>query len=152
EHLGDDGSIVTKITDTFEVSDGAPFSIRRAGPTRIYPVADYPMKITVTARDAFRGTVIERLPPDFKLGEPPDATITNEDDGSLELSWHVNLDAGESQTLSYVFDAPDVSPAMYYLTPLSFIKDGLVARSASTTDAAVDYREFRSWQIASDAT
>jgi len=39
-----------EIYDSFEVRDYVPFEIERIGPTRIYPPADYQMKIKIKSK------------------------------------------------------------------------------------------------------
>ena len=56
-----------EITDSFRVDNYIPFEIERIGPTRIYPMADYIMKILVKANEDFSGSIIEVVPSSFLI-------------------------------------------------------------------------------------
>ena len=46
------------ITDYVTVTDReTPFTIKREGPTRIFPIANYPMRLTITATDDYAGVI-----------------------------------------------------------------------------------------------
>ena len=154
---------IRTVTDKLEVSEGEPFEIEREGPTRIYPLADYKMRISFTAKEDFEGTIKEMIPAAFELikqeikfDENPGGneqgslapleagfrlgTSENADEKVLEYS-DIKLKKGDKIEISYLFDAPDISPEFYLLGPLRFIdKDG-----------KEKYAEKRQWQIASDA-
>ncbi len=135
QHLNVNGEVVHKITDSFEVRDYIPFDITRTAPTRIYPPAPYEVKLHVKANRTFTGDITERVPRGFIIDGLAGATITALPQYSL-ITWpNVTLHEGDEITLSYTFDAPDVSPYMYLLGPLDM--DG--------------FTELRQWQIASDA-
>ena len=56
------------IDDKFEVRESVPFDIERTSyPTRIYPPAEYPVTIKVTANENFRGEVVESVPESFDI-------------------------------------------------------------------------------------
>jgi hypothetical protein len=121
--------------------------VRRAGPTRIYPRADYAMEISLSAGQAYQGEVIETVPADFAILEQTMDLAVSSSSNEIEfrveagenqkrLVWSgLDLEAGEQAVFRYVFDAPDISPEFYLLGPLELD----------------DFRESRSWQIASDA-
>lgn len=121
ERLGVDGGVLAHTHDTFKVVDNHAISIERVGPTRIYPPAQYPMQITVTSGGELTGVLTERVPADFTVYDT-DARI-EERNGEKVLTWDLNLSAGESRTVSYSFDAPDISPFLYTVGPAS-ISDG----------------------------
>ena len=137
-HLDDVGNVFHRITDTFEVWQDAGFSVSRKGPTRIYPKAPYDMELTITARRPFSGTVREPVPKGFVITEKGGAELRQYGE-TLELVWGLSLAAGETKTLSYTFDAPDVSPYLFILGPLSL------------SEQEVIFEEQRTWKIASDA-
>ena len=58
------------IDDLIEVKESVPFEVERIGPTRIYPIAQYEMKIKIKANQDFKGQVIERVPSSFEVWEP----------------------------------------------------------------------------------
>jgi hypothetical protein len=138
-HLNDLGEVVHRTEDTFEVRNEVPFDIERRGPTRIYPLAPYRMELRVTAEEAFEGTIEEAVPVDFAILDSDGAELS-QNQGAKKLSWQVSLDAGETETLIYEFDAPDISPYLFVLGPVE-IKQG----------DAIPFSESRMWQIASDA-
>jgi Domain of unknown function (DUF2341) len=174
ERLDESGGVLGFTTDTFLVEEELPYSIERNGPTRIFPPAPYPMSLTVTARDGFNGSLVERVPASFMVGSTT-ATITMDGDWQL-LSWDLELAAGEQITVSYGFDAPDISPYIYRLGEASLEKTSVAVSSlpsaetstssevtaSSTETVSVDadqaaevqivFAEHRQWQIASDAT
>ncbi|MEN9561163.1 MAG: hypothetical protein RIQ56_436, partial [Candidatus Parcubacteria bacterium] len=131
------GNEIAVINDSFEVKlqEDQAFVVRRTGPTRIFPLADYSMEITVTARNGFSGTIVESVPEDFGVTSP------GAQRSGATLSWPLTLSAGESKTISYTFDAPNISPYLFLLGPLQLF-------SSSSTP---DFVEGRDWQIASDA-
>lgn len=61
---------------------------------------------------------------------------------SKTISWNVSVKKGEEISLGYQFKAPNQSPELYKLGPLSFFED---ASGVSV------FREVRQWQIAADA-
>lgn len=119
-----------KIEDSFHVVDSLPFSIERLGPTRIYPFVPYDFRIKVKANEAYHGSIVERVPKSFVINRE-----TSIVDGLKEIKWDVNLAKGEEAEFIYSFDAPDVSPELYFLGHLEI----------------GDYKEARQWQIAGDA-
>ncbi len=147
--LGELGAYKVKVTattkngtyytaDRFEVRKEAPFDIRRTGPTRIYPLANYSMSAVIKVNEDFEGTLTEQIPASFsiinveikqldtdseepiytesKITSPLDHAIARQKLISSDVSWK----AGERYELTYIFDAPDVSPEFYRLGPLRF--------------------------------
>ncbi len=115
ERLDQNGIVLAHTSDTFVVKDTHNIFISRSGPTRIYPPSMYPMQLTVTSKTAFAGKLVERVPADFTVNET-NAIITRAGD-EFELTWNFELAPGSSQTFSYSFDAPDISPFLYNLGP-----------------------------------
>lgn len=132
-----------QIADSIFVEETPLFDVSREGPTRIFPVVDYPMSISVTASSAYSGIVSETVPKEFSIKSGQFGTefsTVRTVGNSKVIDWNVSLDAGESITLGYTFDAPDIAPEFYLLGPLSF----------QAGDETV-WQESRSWQIAGDA-
>jgi hypothetical protein len=130
------------IVDTVTVTDSAPFQIKRTAPTRVFPIYDYTVQITVSARDAFSGTITERIPLSFELssdGPQPDRLAQL--DGMQQLQWDRSIVAGGEIVLSYRVDIPDISPEFYLLGPLGL----------QTAENELVHQEMRQWQIAGDA-
>jgi len=113
ERLDDEGDILGFTTDTFLVVESQPVSIQRVGPTRIYPPAVYPMKLTVESRDGFEGVLVEKVPSSFEVFDTSADIIQMSD--RQELRFDISLLAGESVTVDYSFDAPNISPYLFTL-------------------------------------
>jgi hypothetical protein len=128
------------ITSSFEVKESAPFKIERETSTRIYPVKEYPVEITIKANQDFKGEIVERIPDSFELkSQNLDAKTTMQN--SKLIVWSADWKKGEAYILKYQYDASDESPEYYELGPLR-----LVDQSGQTI-----FEETRTWQIASDA-
>ncbi len=134
------------LTDTFQVAAVIPVTVERtAFPTRIYPIAAYPVTFTITPVNNVSGRVVETLPASFALSDvTAGGTVQPAGDGSLtqSIEWLVDWQAGQTYTLGYTFDAPNVSPLLFRLGPLRI----------EAADGAPVFTEAREWLIASDAT
>ncbi len=138
-HVNREGEIVHQVRDAVHAAERMPYTIERAGATRIWPKAPYTMHLTVSAREDWSGTLVEALPRDFVVTDAGggESSVWG---GAKRLSWELTLAAGESVTLSYEYDAPDRSPYLYLLGPAEL----RVGEQAA-------YREAKSWKLASDA-
>ncbi len=136
-----------ELDDNFVADQSAAFAVERVQyPSRIYPLAQYPVRIAITPKQDYIGTVRERVPIDFQLSEVfPGATVyPDPDDPSTHIiEWIVDWQAGETNFVGYTFDAPDISPAIFPTGPLTI--------GGSFTEPP-KFSENRQWQIASDAT
>jgi hypothetical protein len=132
ERVDQSGLILSHTSDTFSVVSSLPLTLRREGPSRIYPRATYPMEITVQSQIAWDGVLIERVPGDFILSET-DAQVHRVGD-AYELRWPISLTAGGVQTVSYTFDAPDISPFIYELGAARLEGETLPAASISPVE------------------
>jgi hypothetical protein len=131
------------ITDSFEVREDILFDVERVTATRIYPPKEYPVTLYITVNEDFSGVVEERVPLSFVISEAiksrkHDTTIVDGDNRVIQ--WNLSLKKGETATLGYYFDAPDISPEFYLLGPLTF------KESQKTV-----FEEVRQWQIAADS-
>lgn len=140
-----------EITDFFEVKKSVPFEVERIGPTRIYPPAIYQMTLRIKANEDFSGEIIEQVPESFVinnqfLNSNFQTIFNNQFPNFKQLIWQVNWRADETYEIKYTFDAPDVSPKLYLLGPLSFTKNfiGLLVFNPQ-------FQESRQWQIAADS-
>ncbi len=124
---------IRSLQDTFIVQENVPFDVARHGPTRIYPLVPYRMNFTIIASKDYTGPVWEYVPASFAITPQEEMSIATKRD-TTTLSWNVNLKKGETTTISYEFDAPDLSPEFYVLGQLNI----------------GSWQEARSWQIASD--
>jgi Domain of unknown function (DUF2341) len=134
-HLNTDGAVVHKIENHFTVEEYIPYVIERTAPTRIYPPAPYDVSLKITANRAYTGDIVEYVPRGFVISEAGEAEFETLSEYSRLIWRNVILEEGDELTLSYTFDAPDISPYLYLLGPLDM--DG--------------FTELRPWQIASDA-
>ncbi|HET8708986.1 MAG TPA: hypothetical protein VFL85_01760, partial [Candidatus Saccharimonadales bacterium] len=128
-----------RITSEFTVLKSLPYKVSRQGPTRIYPFHPYTMRLQVTPKQHFTGSVTETLPASFAVPNNGGGHVSKTKQ-AVTISWRANWQAGKTYHLSYTFKAPLVSPAFYYVQPLQ-----LKAQSGQS------YTEPRAWQIASDA-
>ncbi|MFA5386929.1 MAG: hypothetical protein WC322_00850 [Candidatus Paceibacterota bacterium] len=165
------------IADSFEARDWVPFDIERIGPTRIFPPADYQMKLTIKANEDFKGEIVETVPANFQILNNKIQNIKFEESENVsnsnfrvlnisnkekKLIWsNVVLKQGDTIEIDYAFNAPDISPYIYFLGPMGMEKlantgvlvsdaDGL-AKPAERKSQII-FQEIRQWQIASDAT
>jgi len=134
-------NVASQVTDQIEVRSSVPYVIERYGPTRIYPLAHYPMKIRVRANEAFTGSIIERIPGDYVVIDRGNANLEwgDAEHTFITATWPVTLAPGAFIDLEYVFDPADRSPYLYLLGPILMKSD------------ASEFVEAREWQIASDA-
>jgi hypothetical protein len=132
-----------EIEDSFEVRDYVSFDVERIGPTRIWPKAPYEMTLKIKANQDFKGKIVETVPKDFSIVECQNCSLLEKPVQDFkELAFNFEMKKGEIYELKYKFDAPDVSPYLYLLGPLSFIENG--SREAV-------FQEARHWQVAADA-
>ncbi|MFA6553461.1 MAG: helix-turn-helix domain-containing protein, partial [Patescibacteria group bacterium] len=57
----------SSLSDTIIVKEKPEFTISRSGPTRVFPNIYQPMKLELTVRDDFKGTIRESFPADFDI-------------------------------------------------------------------------------------
>lgn len=130
-----------KLTSEVQVVETAPYIVSRRAATRLWPLAPSPMHIGVEFREDFSGTIADIVPEGFAIvSSSPAATyMTDEETEERLILWSGSWLAGETISLQYTYDAPDISPEFYLVGPLTFASAG-GALSA----------ELRSWQIAND--
>lgn len=146
-----------KISDKFLANQELNFDIERTGPTRIFPFALYEMGLRITPKEDFRGEIKEVVPADFIL-ITQNYSIQKTVGDVKEITWNVDIRAGEAIELRYFFDPPDISPELFKLGPLEMRRDlstadrasGSLSFSASLESEPI-FKEARSWQLASDA-
>ena len=123
------------INDSYEVEEQPAFEVERIGPTRIYPLAKYSMRIRIKANTPFTGSLTETMPDSFDVSVRDSEAASYARNGLRYIQWPARLKAGQMQEYYYEFDAPDVSPVIHRLGPLTM----------------GGWQEGRQWQIASDA-
>lgn len=121
ERLNQYGEVESVTSDTIQVVEDQPLALERRGPSRIYPPVPYEVELTVTADEAFTGSLTERVPRSFDVASTS-AEVTTDGEW-YELTWDISMFAGESETVSYQFDAPDLSPYLYNLGPAEVVSD-----------------------------
>lgn len=135
---------IYSITDQVTAESKPLFSVKRSGPTRVFPPITYSMELEITANQTFTGDITEAVPKAFTTsptGSDSYNSITSEGDTNY-LHFPVQILEGESVVLRYQFKAPDISPEFYLLGPLELFDSQL--------DTLV-FSEQRQWQIAGDA-
>lgn len=131
-----------EITSSFEVKNRSAFEVERLGATRINPFkATYKMKFRIQSHEDFVGIVTESVPETFEITKKNGGTISA-DNKSKTLSWPVNFKAGTTEEIWYEYQAPKISPKVYFLGPL-------VVNPAASDQKS--FQEARQWHIASDA-
>ncbi len=135
-----------KIEENFITEATQPFTVERVDyPTRIFPPAEYPVRIAITPKKDYLGLVTEEIPTDFTITNIfPAGTLRTVGTTVKKqfIEWLVEWKAGQTYYLTYTFDAPDISPALFLTGPLTI---------GGSFIAAPDFQESRQWQIASDA-
>ncbi|MBU0458120.1 hypothetical protein KKF03_01590, partial [Patescibacteria group bacterium] len=110
-----------------KVDPAPPFIIRRKGATRLWPFGPSEMQIEVEFQSDFRGYLTEVVPDSFEVvsvsvGGVADASFIKEEwqnkEGEILIAWPASFKAGQKTVISYVYDAPDISPEFYLLGPL----------------------------------
>jgi len=156
------------ITDSFEVRDEVPFDVERKTATRIYPPKTYPVTFSIEVNQDFRGVVEEYVPAGFEVECPPLFDVDSGEGGNScqitkeaelkKISWFVDWEQGEEETLYYQFKTPSLSPQFYLLGPLAFRSLGGGGSSTTFFEKSEDelaptsFEEARRWQLAIDDT
>ncbi len=125
------------IKDYFKAEAAPAFDVERTSfPTRIYPKASYPVKLSITAMtNDYSGTVEDIVPASFQISNINGGGHEEIQGDFKKIIWNTNLRRGQQTMFTYTINFPLVSPEFYLLGPL---KIG-------------DFEEARQWQIASDA-
>ncbi len=123
------------ISDAVVVDAVIPIAIGRRGSMRIFPPAQYTMAVDVRPQQQYRGTVEEYVPPSFTILKVSDGGTVIKGQQRTTIRWQVDIPDHTLKTLTYRYDAPDISPELFRLGPLQ----------------VGDVQESRQWQIASDA-
>src|SRR5262249_51624266 len=130
------------VQETFQSDGSQNFQVDRYDyPTRIYPFASYTVRIAITPKHDYQGFVREHVPSDFKISNIfPDGSLQANQgtDGGQDIDWAVDWQAGQRYFVSYTFDPPKISPALFKTGPLEIGTDFLTG---------ADYTEPRQWQI-----
>ena len=73
-----------------EVKDSVVFDVKRKGPTRIYPISKYEMKISILASEDYSGIVREKVPESFEIDEQEDLDVILNGNEKI-LEWEILL-------------------------------------------------------------
>ncbi|TXH01679.1 MAG: hypothetical protein E6R05_05375 [Candidatus Moraniibacteriota bacterium] len=131
------------IEDKIVVDDSQPVYLKRVATTRIYPQNVYPVEIVLTANRDIQGQLKDYVPHGFALSQLPQTSnfsITNDEFNQI-ITWDLALQAGQSKSFSYAYDAPDSSPELYLFGPAKVLD----------SNNNLLFQEQRRWQIAIDA-
>ena len=142
-----------KLSDSFEVKDDIPYDVERTTATRIYPLAKYNVKIKVKANRDFRGDIREETALSFELSDISGGGQVEDNELTRYIIWPVDLKKGQEIELAYTYDAPDVSPYVFYLGKLQFTRHQNFFQKIihfNFSANRVIWQEARQWQIASD--
>jgi len=125
---------IQEVSQTVDVGIEASMTVERVGPTRINPTEPYLMHLFVTPKVDYRGRVLDVLPGSFSVYDPNNNGSVEQTGETKTVAWHVEWQAGTEYELTYTFDAPDRSPALFSVGPFG-------------SDI---FTESRVWNIASD--
>ena len=134
------------IEDKFRVEENSSLEVERIAPTRIYPYADYNIKLKIKAHASYQGDFSDFVPEDFIIKKQvlkinntdfqnTEFEIKKEDDAQKLIWKNLDLKKGDEMEIIYKVDFPNISPEFYLL-------------GEAQTD---NFSEIRNWQIASDA-
>ena len=138
-----------------------PFDVERVSTSRTNPFLGryYAMTFHITANYDFgdptlpaglRGaSIVETVPTGFIIIPSEEYEVADTPTGEQTITWHRSLKAGESITLRYTYDPPDVSPEIFTHGPLEFYQTDSLSRPAAKS---LVFKEARGWQVASDAS
>lgn len=129
------------ISDSFSAQINPKFIIKRITATRIYPFQNYPVTINFTPDSDFSGYLVDSVPLNFQIIPSSKFTIEKQTDRQV-LFWSVNIKAGETVSLDYEYNPPNISPELFTLGPIQILD----------SNQNLIYRESRQWQIAADDT
>ncbi len=108
------------MTERINVVGRALPNIVRKAVTRIYPLAEYTMRVEFTPSHDFEGAVTEHVPSSFKVRDTvPQASVAPTGDDTIAITWTQRWNAGQTYQLQYTYDAPDISPEFYLLGPVT---------------------------------
>jgi len=72
------------------------------------------MNFTIKADQDFQGVITEKIPASFQIVDADGGTVASS--GPVrEISWPANLKAGDILNLHYEYQAPKISPEIYFL-------------------------------------
>ncbi|MEX0869913.1 MAG: hypothetical protein WDZ39_00600, partial [Candidatus Spechtbacterales bacterium] len=117
--LDEEGEEFYSIEDNFYVEKSPIFEVERVGPTRINPIFGYNMEVVVRASEDFQGEIVEQVPASFEVrsagsGSPHKFEVREDDnEDRKEIVWNLEMEKGDTIELSYYFDAPNISPALF---------------------------------------
>jgi large repetitive protein len=109
--------------ESFEVVTSAPYVVTREAATRLYPQGFAPMKVSVKFNTSYNGEIVDTLPGDFDV----------KGENRINGSWA----EGETATIEYEYDAPDLSPYVYSINNNLSARDWQIANDRIVTDTNV---------------
>ena len=94
------------------------------------------MEVTLDFTKDFAGQIKETIPAGFTHLESHSGASAERLDDQTHVYWDVEASAGQSVSLAYGYDAPDISPQFYLLGGLELQDDN-----------GALYTEQRQWQL-----
>jgi cellulose synthase/poly-beta-1,6-N-acetylglucosamine synthase-like glycosyltransferase/transposase-like protein len=148
-----------KVIDDSLAIRKADFVVERSSyPTRIYPKASYPVRLSVTPLRSFAGVVSDEVPADLRVTDIADGGQVKKAGEINRIIWRGSWEKGKTYTFTYRLHFPLISPQFYSLGPVKLYEQTAEERGISWSTlfsseiaGKVLFREARSWQIASDA-
>jgi hypothetical protein len=141
----DNGEGDRTISKKVEVKEKPDFTISRKAATRLYPFGAAPMELVIYSENSFEGNVVEYLPKDFEILSSSHAfeKLVADSEGVRAVTWNnLKIEAGKTLTISYEYDAPNISPYFYNVGKINLLDQNGVRV----------YEEARFWEIANDNT
>src|SRR3989344_6648928 len=150
EEEGEYTATLTNLDNGYSISDilisktNVNYVIERFGATSLAPFLGLPyeMKISIEAKEAFDGEVVETVPASFEIVQSADFRTRPSRTGDTEIYWPVSLGVGSTTELTYLYKGPHISPMLFFLGPVKFIK---------SQSRAVQFADARKWRLAYDA-
>jgi hypothetical protein len=137
---------------SFEARGFVPYDIERIGATRINPFAStYRMTLIAGVyENDFAGSIVERVPPGFEVVSHDADKVREGNDGTF-LTWYREIPAGGKVQVSYVYQAPRITPLVFLLGKASLVERRNLLELVFGSGDGVLFEEVREWQLASDA-
>lgn len=127
------------------VSDNAPIEIKRESyPTRIFPLASYPVEISIKIKQDFKGVISDNFPKGIKASKVSlgGLVIAKQGNNDQVIRWRVEWKKGETHKMKYVLNFPQIWPEFYEIGPLKFTDEA---------SGQLIFQESKYWQIVADA-
>ncbi|MCD4762076.1 hypothetical protein K8R32_03910, partial [bacterium] len=88
---------IKSIDETIKVKGIVDFEVERIGPTRIFPQADYSMKIVIEANEDYKGDLVEYAPSGFKVVNQELRIMNQADRDAYGSEFRFSEETGDSE-------------------------------------------------------